>query len=104
MTKGTPTCRLPRRRTTIRGATILKINSTNIDNETNFIMLLNKCILTKLKTTSLEISLLEKINNHIDSTSPKISFDKMSIMSHQHDAASSNTEEWKLLIILHRWA
>ena len=48
----------------------------------------------KLKTTSLEMSLLKKINTHIDSTYPQISFDQMFIMLHQHNEASSNTAEY----------
>ena len=48
----------------------------------------------KIKSSSLEISPLEKVNAHVDSTSHQISFDKMSIVSHEHDAASSNTTEW----------
>ena len=82
MNKGTSACMLPRWRTTIRGTTILKTNGTNIDNETNFRILLNKCILVKFKTTSLETSPLEKTNTHIDSTSPQISFDRMCIVSY----------------------
>ena len=92
--KKTPACRLLRWRTTIRGATILKINGTKIDNETHFRKVLNKCILVKLKTISLEKHPFEKINTHIDSTSPQILFDHMSIMAHQHNAESSNTAEW----------
>ena len=77
----------------MRGETILKINGTKIGKEDNFRNLFNKCMHMKLKTTSLETHSLQKINTHIDSVSPQISFDQIHLMLHKHDAASSNTEE-----------
>ena len=48
----------------------------------------------KLKSASIAVSPVEKINTHIDSESPHIPFNQMYIMSHQHQAASSNTLKW----------
>ena len=48
----------------------------------------------KLNKLSIEISPVEKINTHVDSTSPPMSFDQMSIMAYQRQAETSNTLEW----------
>ena len=56
--------------------------------------LIEKCAKMKLKKVSIDTSPVEKINTHIDSTSPQMSFDQMSIIAHQHKAATTNTIEW----------
>ena len=48
----------------------------------------------KLKSVSIAVSPVEKINTHTESTSPPMSFDQMTIISHQHQAVYLNTLEW----------
>ena len=47
------------------------------------------------KSVQIKICPVEKINTHVDSTMPQISFDQMSIMAHQHKSAINNSLEWQ---------
>ena len=48
----------------------------------------------KLKSAFIAVSPVEKINNRIDSASPRMSFNQIYIVSHKNQAASLNTLEW----------
>ena len=77
----TPAYRILRWRTTTRGATIKRLNETDLNDENHLKTLIEKCVKMKLKKVSIEMSPAEKIKTHVDSTSLQTSFDQMSIMA-----------------------
>ena len=85
--------RMPRGRTKLHGTTILSMNDNLLKNTEHLAPIIYKFHHLKHKHILVQVSSIEKINAHVDSTSPQMSFDQMAVMSHQHYAVIANTAE-----------
>ena len=93
MNPHTPGNIIPRWRTNLRGATILSVNDIPLKNDEHLAAIVHKCRHLKHIYILVQVSPVDKINPHVDSTSPQMSFDQMEVMVHQHHAAITNTAE-----------
>lgn len=93
----TSACRIPHWCTTLQGRHVISINNTHAKDKSHFSSVIANLMDNKHRHAIVTICPIEKINNHVDSTAPQISFDQMSIMAYQHNAVISNSIEWRNL-------
>ena len=86
--------RIPRWRTNLTGGHIVSINNIQIQDTSHFASIVSSLWKNKAKHTIISICPYEKINKHADSTVLQITFNQMSIMAHQHNAAINSSLEW----------
>ena len=88
-----PENRMPRLRTKFSGATILSVNVIPLKNAEHLADVIYKFLYLKHKHVLVQVSPVDKINAHVDSTSPQTSFDQMIGIVHQQHADITNTAE-----------
>ena len=77
---------MPRWQNAIRGTVIKSLNGMQFKSEKHFTSIVESLLTGNEKHVGIEASPVEKVNAHVDSAVPKMSFDQMNVMAHHHDA------------------
>ena len=82
--KGTPAARIPRWRSTLRGAVLLKIDNTNVSTKEDVTEMIRKLKLNNMKQTQLLFATEDKVPVHTQQGIPQLYYDQLNIIAQHH--------------------